>query len=196
MPSQRQLGRLRSFFRRLLWAIPVATLLWWLALGFYTPALCWFTQGLARLTETPPAAQITPDGHRAILGRTDLRAGSSRLRISLIQIHSNLVPFLVLAMALPGRKNRAWWKSGCIALAILFGSHVLALMWQLKYFYAFSLGPWSLANYTDAQRNLFGGLRFFFDLPVTYTLPMLLWVTVYADRVAELVGIESGKTTE
>lgn len=163
-------------------------------LGFYTPTLCWFTQGFARLTENPPAAQIVPDGHRAVLGRIDLRADSPRLRLSLIQIHSNLVPFLALALALPGRKGWEWWGSLVTALAILFGSHVLTLMWHLKSFYAFSLGPWSLANYTDAQRNLFGGLRYFFDLPVTYTLPLLLWVTLFSDRVTELIGITSKET--
>lgn len=196
MASLRPSAELRKFFLRLLWAVPVATLLWGIFLGFYTPALCWSTQELARLTENPPAAQIVRDGHRAILGRTDLRADSARLRISLIQIHSNLVPFLALALALPGRRDKDWWSGLVIALSVLVASHIVALMLNLKWFYAFSLGPWSQANYTEAQRNFYATARYFFDLPVTYTLPLLLWVTLFTDRVAGLIGVSSKEQPE
>lgn len=189
MGSFRPPANLHRFFRRLLWTIPVAALFWWLALLFYSPALCWFTQGVARLTESPPAAQIIPEGNRALLGRLDMKAGSARLRLSLIQIHSNLVPFLALVLALPGRRTRTWWASLGTGVLLLFISHSLTLLWQLKAFYAFSLGPWSAANYTDAHRALFGALRYFFDLPVTYTLPLLLWITLFSEQVVALVGI-------
>ena len=74
------------------------------------------------------------------------------------------------------------------ALGVLAAAHVLALLWQLKCFEAFSLGPWSRANYSDLARNVYGGLRYFFDIPVTFALPLVLWVATFPDKVFALAG--------
>lgn len=169
----------------------VAAGVWLVVRGAYDPLLCWATERLARVYEWPRAAQIVLDGDLVRLGRTDLRADSGRLELSITQITFNLVPFLALVLALPG-----WWARGGIrrlgaGLAIMLASHILALLWKLKCFYAFSLGAWSRANYSDLARNVYGGLRYFFDIPVTFTLPLVLWVGLFWRELSALLDFET-----
>ena len=189
-PPDGSLGRL---LRRLPVAVVIAAALWVAVKRPYNVVLCWAAEAVARQTEHPRAALVQPDGDYAILGRTDLRSDSGRLRISLTQIHFNLIPLLALVLALPGALARGGWKQLAYALPLLALSHLLALIVQLKCFYAFSLGDWSTANYSSFARNVYGGLRYFFDLPITFCLPLLLWVGAFPDRVEALVGLRAAE---
>ena len=189
MPSNARTSELRVFLRRLPLALVGAVILWALARPVYAPALCTTAQFLARVFEVPPASAIVLQGGDAVLGRTDMRAGSGWLKFPLTQIHFNLVPFLALVLALPHPLSSGGWRRLLLAGAILASSHVLALLWQLKYLEAFSMGPWSGANYSDVARNVYGTLRYFFDIPVTFALPLLLWVGSYPKQVFALVGL-------
>ena len=191
MPSQAPAVELRVFLRRLPLALAGAVVLWALARPVYTPALCAATQFLARLFEVPPASAVVLQGGDALLGRTDLRADSGWLKFPLTQIHFNLVPFLALVLALPRPLAAGRWRRLLVALAVLAAAHVLSLLWQLKFLEAFSMGPWSRANYSDLARDVYGTLRYFFDIPVTFALPFLLWLGSYPDRVLALVGLET-----
>ena len=182
---------LRRFLRRLPVAILVAAAVWAVVKRPYNVVLCQAAETIARQTEYPRAALVQADRDHAVLGRVDLRTNSGRLRISLTQITFNLIPFLALVLAMPGALRRQGWKQLLFALPILALSHLLAVVIQLRCFYAFSLGEWSTVNYSDLARNVYGGLRYFFDLPVTFCLPLLLWVGAFPDRVQELVGVES-----
>jgi hypothetical protein len=51
------------------------------------------------------------------------------------------------------------------------------------------MGPWSRANYSDVARNVYGTLRYFFDIPVTFALPLLLWIGSFPQKVFALVGL-------
>lgn len=190
MASRPPAGEIRRFLKRLPLSILAAVAIWAIVRPAYNTVICATAQGVARAFENPRAALITPEGDYAFLSRTDLRADSSRLKTSLTQVHFNLVPFLALVFALPGSLRGGGWKRGLAALGVMAASHVLALIWQLKYLYAFSLGPWSTANYSDFARNVYGFLRYFFDLPVTFTLPLLAWVAAFPHRVLPLVGLE------
>ena len=75
----------------------------------------------------------------------------------------------------------------------MFLCHLLTILWQLKCFYAFSLGPWSSANYSDLARTIYVGLRYFFDIPVTFALPLVLWVGCFFDEVLELLTFDREK---
>jgi hypothetical protein len=185
LPPGSELGR---FLRRLPLAVLGAAAIWVFARGPYSELLCWATQAVARQVEYPRAALVVRDGDNALLGRTDLRVDSGRYRVSLVQIHFNLIPFLALVLALPAALARGGWRQLAMALVILMVSHMLALLLYLKFFYAFSLGPWSEANYSAVARNVYGGLRYFFDLPVTFCLPLLLWVGAFPARVRSLIG--------
>ena len=189
MRSPLRASSLGRFLRRLPVAVLVAAALWLMLKRPYNVALCWAAETVARQTEYPAAAMVQPDKDYAILGRTDLRVDSGRLRMSLTQIQFNFIPFLALVLALPGALARGGWKQLAFALPLLVLSHLLALILHLKCFYAFSLGDWSAAQYSDLARNVYGGLRYFFDLPVTFCLPLLLWVGAFPRRVQELIGL-------
>jgi hypothetical protein len=180
---------MRTFLKRLPLALAGAVVLWALAQPIYARALCATAQFLARVAEVPPASAVVLQGGDALLGRTDMRADSGWLKVPLVQIHFNLVPFLALALALPRPLAGEGWRRLPLALAILAASHVLALLFQLKFLEAFSMGPWSQANYSDLARNVYGTLRYFFDIPVTFALPLLLWIGTYPRQVFALVGL-------
>jgi hypothetical protein len=192
MPSQTAAPELRRFLRRLPLSFVGAVVVWAVVRPVYNPALCAATQVLGRLFESPPASVVILQGGDAMLGRNDMRRDSGWLRFPLTQIHFNLVPFLALALALPNPLARGGWKRLLLALAILALAHVLSLLWQLKCLEAFSMGPWSRATYSDLDRDVLGGLRYFFDIPVTFALPLLLWVGSYSREVFNLVGLPAG----
>lgn len=185
-----------ALLRRLPLAVLLAMGVWLAVRPVYNPALVWVTQGVARLLEYPRATVITVDGSYAIIGRSDLRVDSGRLKYSLTQVHFNLVPFLALCLALPGALRRPAWRRLAGALGVLALSHVFALLLQVKAFFAFNLGPWSAANYSNLERDLIGGARYFFDIPVTFALPLLLWVAAYPDRVLALLGLAAEQKAE
>jgi hypothetical protein len=189
MPSKATTPSVAATLRRLPLALLAAAVLWLLLVPFYNPLLCGATQDLARVFEYPRAAQVTNDGSFAIIGRSDMRADSGRLRFSLTQITFNLVPFLALTLMLKRPFVRGGWRRFLVALAVLVATHVLTLLWELECFYAFSLGPWSAANYSNLARNVYGGLRYFFEIPVTFALPLVLWVAAFPDQVLTLVGL-------
>lgn len=193
MPSPSRSDELKVFLRRLPLAVTAAALIWLAIRPVYNPALCRAGEIAARMVEFPKVAKIRLEGGYALIGRTDLRADSGWLKLSLTQIHFNLVPFLGLVLALPralaGRAAvRVVW-----ALAILVLSHLLGIVINVKVFYASGLGPWSQANYSGAARSAYGALRYFFDIPVTFTLPLLLWVGALPDRVFGLLGMAATK---
>ncbi len=188
MPSRNPGSELRTFLRRLPVALAAAVAIWALARPAYEPALGAAAQFVARIGEWPQAALVLIQGHDAVMGRSDMRVGSAWLRLPLTQIHFNLVPFLALALALPKPLAGGAWRRGLVALAAFAVSHVLGLVWQVKSFEAMSLGPWSLATYSNLARDVYTTLRYFFELPVTFALPLALWVAVYPDRVFALVG--------
>ena len=191
MPSRPPAAELRRFVRRLPWALLGALVLWLLVRPAYDRFLCGATRALARALESPPAALIVRDGDHALLGRSDLAPDAAKLRVSLTQVHFNLVPFLALTLALPGALAGGRWRRLVVALAVFAAAHVLALYFQLRGHYAFSLGTWSLANSSSLERNLVGAARLFFDIVVTFGLPFGAWAVAFREGVARLAGLSA-----
>lgn len=198
MPRPGKTTRSR-FWRRLRWTVPLALGLWLLLRPAYNTFLAWAAESLCRLFEVPAATRVVVERDKAVIGREDMRTGSGWLGYSLTQIHFNLIPSLALILALPGWFREEGWQRLVWALAALVASHILALVFHVQYFFATSLGPWSAANYSDLSRYLFGFLQYFFDIPLTFTLPLLLWAGLWWEQVQALVGLSttpelSGKT--
>jgi hypothetical protein len=191
MPGRPRRSERQRFWRRLPWTLLAAVCLWLAVRPGYNALLCYTTQGLCRLFEQPPVTQITSDGEAAVIGRSDLRADSGRLRYSLTQIHFNLVPWLALVLALPGWRRQDGWQRLTASVLVLWISHVLCLLWQVQFFFATGLGPWSAATYGPFAREVLGALRYFFDLALTFTLPLLLWVGFFSERVFSLLGLDT-----
>ncbi|MCU0292813.1 MAG: hypothetical protein MUF10_12625 [Thermoanaerobaculaceae bacterium] len=189
MPGRPRRSDSRRFWRRLPWTLLGAALVWLVLRPGYNTLLTSTAQGLCRIGENPPVTQVSSDGEAAVIGRADMRVDSGRLRFSLTQIHFNLVPFLALVLALPGWSGKGGWQGLVSALLLLAISHVLALLWHVQFFFATALGPWSAANYSALSREVLGGLQYFFDIAVTFTLPLLLWVGFFSGPVSALLGL-------
>jgi hypothetical protein len=194
MPGRPRRSEPQRFWRRLPWTLLAAALVWLVVRSGYNAFLTYTTQGLCRLGESPPVTQISSDGEAAIIGRADMRVDSGRLRFSLTQIHFNLVPFLALVLALPGWSRKGGWQGLVSALLLLAISHVLALLLHAQFFFATALGPWSAANYSTLSREVIGGLQYFFDIAVTFALPLLLWVGFFSGPVSVLLGLGESRS--
>lgn len=188
MPRKKASNR-RAFWRRLRWRVPAALLLWLIFRGPYNTFLAFSAEKLCRLLENPPVTRVVVEEDKAVIGREDMRTGSGWLGYSLTQIHFNFIPTLALILALPGWRRGEGWQKLVWAITVLAASHVLALVVHVQFFFATSLGPWSYATYSDTARNLLGFLQYFFDIPLTFTLPLLLWVGLYWEEVLDLVGL-------
>ncbi|MBZ5590154.1 MAG: hypothetical protein LAO05_16495 [Acidobacteriia bacterium] len=163
--------------------------IWAVARPVYNPALCACAQAIARFGEWPAASTIELRDNDALLGRSDLRSDSPKLKIPMMQIHFNLIPFLALVLALPRPFAGGLWRRLLVALGLLALSHALYLVWEMKALEALQMGPWSRANYSDLARDVYSTLQYFFNIPVTFALPLVLWVGAYSDRVFSLVGL-------
>ena len=170
-------------------ALVAAVAIWAAIRPVYNPALCEVAQAMARFGEFPAASLIVLRDNDALLGRSDMRAGSDWLRLPLTGIEFNLVPFLALVLALPHPLAGGHWRRLLAALGLLALSHALGVVWEMKALEALSMGPWSHANYSDLSRNVYGTLRYFFNIPVTFAFPLVLWVGAYSKRVFPLVGL-------
>jgi hypothetical protein len=191
MPSRRRPDDLKRYLRRLPVAILASAAVWLAIRPVYNPLLCLAAQTVARVYENPRVARIVSDGDSVLIGRTDLRADSGWLKLSVAQITFNMIPFLALVLAFPGALSGRNWRKLAGALAVLAAVHVIGLLLKLTFFYAFSLGSWSSAHYSDLARNVIGGLRSFYDIPITFALPLLLWVWFFPKRVFELLGLST-----
>lgn len=189
MPSSRRRDELSRLLRRLPLTVLAAMAVWLVIRPVYDPLVCAAAQAVARFYEYPRVAQINAVGGDAVIGRSDLRSDSARLTVPMTQITFNLIPFLALALATPRALARGGWQRLLLGTLILAAVHALGLVLQLKFFYAFSLGEWSRVNYSNLAREIYGGLRYFFEIPVTFAVPLLLWVGLFSDRVFAVVGM-------
>ncbi len=189
MRSRKPSADLRSFLIRLPAALVAAVVVWAVVQPGYNPLLCGAAQLVARFGEVPAASSVVLRDDDALLGRSDMRSNSDWLKVPMKQINFNLVPFLALVFAVQKPLAGGHWRRLLVAIGVLVVSHVLGLVWELKALEALSMGPWSRATYSDLARNVYGTLRYFFNIPVTFALPLVLWVGAYWDRVVLLVGL-------
>lgn len=183
-------GKLRTvrqrFFRRLFFAFCVSALLWLLVKGPYGAAVSWVAQGLTRVVSFSTAPVLQAQGNNVVIGRRDFRADSGWLQLSLLQVHANAIPFAALGWALASsRKARIQVLK---AFGLLAAAHVLVLVAEAQWFYASQLGAWSLANYSEFSRAVWGVLRFFANLAVPYALPIVLVFWAVPEETAKLLG--------
>lgn len=189
MRSPRPRDELSRLLRRLPLAVVAAMAVWLLVRPLYDPLVCAAAQAVARFYEYPRVAQIDAVDGDAVIGRSDLRSDSARLTVPLTQVTFNLIPFLALALATPRALARGGWQRLGVGVLVLAAVHAVGLVLHLKFFYAFSLGEWSRTNYSNLAREIYGGLRYFFDIPVTFAAPLVLWVWLFSERVFAVLGL-------
>lgn len=181
---------MRRFLRRLPLMLVIAMVLW-LAMR---PVLDWgvsaFGQVLVRSFEYPRVTRIVPEEHRAEVRRADFRADSKIPTLSLTEIHFNTIVLLALYLALPKPGSKHQLERLFMSWCILFLTQTINLVLHVKFIYAFSLGEWSLAQYSDLARNFYGFLRYFTDLPGRFGFPFMIWLGFNWELLTASLGIE------
>jgi hypothetical protein len=181
-----------SFLKRLPITLLTAMLLWLLLLRpVLDIAVPKFAESLIRAFEYPRVTRLITVEHQVQIRRSDFRSGSAIPTVPLAEIHFNTIILLALFMAVSKPFSRTQLERLFMGWSILFGIQSLNLYFHVKCVYALGLGEWSVQNYGDFARNLYGFLRYFSDLPGRFSAPFLIWLGFNWDVVTELIGIQS-----
>ena len=166
--------------------MPLA-LLWTLLTPFYNRFLEVSAQRLLRFTEWPAVSQLLPkDTHTALVLRADVPSSKGFLYgIRVTDIHFNLVMLAAFFAAVPGIPWRRRLESFGWAFVIAVVFHIVSLFLYVKFAYATQLGQWSLDHYPHWKREAWGMAKHVFDLPLKFSLPLVLWAAFY---FRELLG--------
>jgi hypothetical protein len=149
----------------------------------YNRALAATAEGIVRIFEEPNRTDLRVDGRQVLVYRSDVPPGSTRPGIPLYDLTFNVILLAVL-FALDRRplSNRNVGMF-LLALAILFPTHVLALIAWVQDLYASRFGPIS-ARYSDLERSLWSNGVYFYRLVGQFAVPIILrW---------SMVGEEAG----
>ena len=193
-PARRSWGA-RFALGLLLW-VPIAALLWVLLTPFYNLFLVRAAERVTRLTERPAVTRIALDrGEQAVISRADTRAGG-RLPYPLraTDLHFPLVLLAGLFLAVPDVPWRPRLENLGVALLVAVCTHLLDLVFWVKFVYATQLGDWSLAHYGPAARNFWGLGKHLLDLPVKLALPLVLWCGFYLRQLLSFPEVAAKAT--
>ena len=144
-----------------------------------------------RLFESPSVTMLTNDGPMLVVNRSDFDRRSKAPAISGDDITFNVI-ILVALFALEQRPMRDRNIRGLLlALVILFGAHVAAVISEVMSIYVEKLGPWSYNHYGDFARNAWGVAWASYRTVLMYAIPFGLW---WAFRAPEIEA-SAAKTT-
>lgn len=170
----------------------LASMIVWLALRpALDVAVSRSAELLIRAFEYPRVTRLVTVDHKVEVRRTDFRTGSATPTIALTQIHFNTIVLLALYLASRRPLSRTQLERLFMGWTILYLTQSLNLVFHIKCIYALNLGEWSVQNYSNFARNLFGFLRYFTDLPGRFSFPFLLWLGFNWDQIAVLIGTRS-----
>jgi len=178
-----------SFLKRLPLTLILAMLLWALIRPVTDHAVAGLAEILIRSFEYPKVTRLEVDQHHANVVRSDFRSDSVIPSIPLTEIHFNFIVLLALYFALPRPWSRAHLEKLFMGVCILYLSQAINLLLHIKCLYAFSLGDWSIQNYSDFARNFYGFWRYFTDLPGRFSFPFVIWLGFNWDEVIRLLAI-------
>ena len=177
-----------TFLRRLPLALVAGLLLWGIVLRPVSDhTVAFLAQTLIRAFEVPKVTRLVVDDHRAEIRRADFRSDSKIPTVALTEIHFNTIVLLTLFFALPRPLSRRQLERLVMAFSALLLTQSLNLVFHVKTLYALGLGEWSQAHYGVVSQNVYGFLRYFFDLPGRFSFPFLLWLAFSWDTVLSLV---------
>lgn len=177
------------FLRRLPVALALAMILWWAARPALDGGVSWSAETLIRAFEHPKVTRLEVEDHRAQVRRSDLHVESGVPAIPLTEVHFNTIVLVALFLALRRPHSRRQLERLLMGWTILWVTQTLNLLFHVKVIYAMQLGDWSRHVYSDLDRNLWGFLRYFTDLPGRFSFPFLVWLGFNWDRVTGLLGL-------
>lgn len=168
------------FAKKLLARLPAAAaaaLVFWFAgsAQLCGRAVMTTTEATTRLFERPAATVLQWDDGVIAIRRSDAPGRTETLGFNPIALTGNTVLLLALAWATPGAASRNGLVRLLLASLLLFLAQVVHLSLALQTLYATQLGSFSVEHYAPWQREVVATGRYFFDIALTYALPIVLW---------------------
>jgi hypothetical protein len=165
------------------------------ALGFLAGALVWAglahpygvllaepAERLIRLFEAPSATWLKASGDEIVVDRPDFPTGSTRPGLPAHDLDFNIAILAALFAAARRPLSDRNVKRFLAAAAILFVTHVLALIFKVEAFYALEMGDWSRAHSGSFARNFWGIGSHFYRIVGIYAVPIALWGILSPER--------------
>ena len=150
-------------------------LLWSGAAEPYHRTLAPAAQAAIRLFERPAVTRLRAEKREVIVDREDFPEASSRPGIPADDLDFNVAILTALFAASPRPLSDRGLRRFGAAAAILWATHVLALVFAVESLYALSLGPWSVAHYGAVARNVWATGSHFYRIAGIFAIPFVLW---------------------
>ena len=169
--------------------------LWAMLSPVYNRAVASGAERLMRAFERPAVTSLQPDGNYVTIDRSDFARGSKRPGLPLHDLTFNWI----LLVALFAASKRPFSDRNVfgffVSSVILAVTHVLALVVAVMSLYVTKLGPWSLAHYSDLQRNSWTVLNHSYRLVLMYAIAFALWF-IFRDTREEGAGAKPARAAK
>ncbi len=158
------------------------------AIGFAAGAALWLglsetyhrtlappAQALIRTFEPVPVTRLRAEKREIIVEREDFPPSSPRPGIPADDLDFNIAILLTLFATVRRPLSDTALKRLFAALAILWATHVAAIVFAAEALYASSLGPWSAEHYGWIARNVWATGHHFYRIAGMFAIPFVLW---------------------
>jgi hypothetical protein len=135
-----------------------------------------------RLFESPAVTRLRAEKREVIVDREDFPDSSARPGIPADDLDFNVAILAALFAASPRSLSDRGIRRFALAAALLWLTHVVALVFAVESLYALSLGPWSAARYGPIARNFWATGSHFYRIAGVFAVPFVLWWALAAAR--------------
>ena len=156
-------------------AFGLAMLFWFAFSAPYERTLAFGAELILRVIERPAVTTLEASGGEIHVDRVDFPPASPRPGLPAADVHFNFVLLAALFSLTshplrPRPFGRFWMAAG-----LLWGIHVVALVFQVESVYALRLGPWSAEHYGPFARNFWAAGFHFYQIVGRFAAPFVLW---------------------
>jgi uncharacterized membrane protein len=132
-------------------------------------------QALIRTFESPSVTRLRAEKREIIFDREDFPPSSPRPGIPADDLDFNVAILAALFATVRRPFSDASLKKLSLALALLWATHVAAIVFAVENIDATSLGEWSAAHYGWAARNFWATGHHFYRIAGMFAAPFILW---------------------
>jgi len=154
----------------------VGLAIWVFLSPLYDRLLSTVAERTIRAFEKAPVTRLRPaEDNYVTVDRSDFDPRSKRPAISVRDLTFNFILMLALFAATPrpfSDRNIGAFLVSCVILGL---THVAAVITEVMSIYVAKLGPWSLAHYSNLERNLWGVANHSYRLVLMYALAFAIW---------------------
>ena len=160
---------------RVVTGLCAALLVWFGFSGPYERTLAAGAQFVIRAIERPAVTHLEAVDGEIRVDREDFPASSPRPGLPTSDIHFNFVLLAALFALSPHPLRPRPFGHFWIAAAMLWGIHVVAIVFQVESVYALNLGAWSAEHYGPLARNFWAAGFHFYQIAGRFAVPFVLW---------------------